>query len=209
MARSKIRLLGISGSPRIAATDYAVREALRYAEETFGAETYYFSVANKNIGFCTHCDSCVRTKKGCAIKDDMEVVYAKMVWADAFLFGSPVYQGNITGQLKTLLDRTRAILAKDVGVLEGKVGAGIAIGGDRVGGQEPTLRTIHDFLIINGVFSVGGGAFGANLGATIWSKDKGAQGVEEDSRGLKTLYRTVSHLVTVTQKLRPGRHRGA
>jgi len=198
-----VRLLGISGSPRTAATDYAVREALRYAKEKFGADTEYFSVADKTLNFCIHCDHCVRTRKGCAFTDDMEEVYAKLQWADAYIIGSPVYQGNITGQLKTLLDRTRAILAKDIRVFEGKVGAGIAIGGDRVGGQEPTLRTIHDFYVINGVFSVGGGAFGANLGATFWSKDRGAQGAEEDTRGLKSLYRTIDRLVTVTQKLRP------
>jgi multimeric flavodoxin WrbA len=198
-----VRLLGISGSPRTAATDYAVREALRYAKEKFGADTEYFSVADKTLNFCIHCDHCVRTRKGCVFTDDMEEVYAKLQWADAYILGSPVYQGNITGQLKTLLDRTRAILAKDIRVFEGKVGAGIAIGGDRVGGQEPTLRTIHDFYVINGVFSVGGGAFGANLGATFWSKDRGAQGAEEDTRGLKSLYRTIDRLVTVTQKLRP------
>jgi len=198
-----VRLLGISGSPRTAATDYAVREALRYATEKYGAETEYFSVAEKTLNFCIHCDHCVRTKKGCMFTDDMEEVYAKLQWADAYIIGSPVYQGNITGQLKTLLDRTRAILAKDIAVFEGKVGAGIAIGGDRVGGQEPTLRTIHDFYVINGVFSVGGGAFGANLGATFWSKDRGARGAEEDARGLKSLYRTVDHVITVTQRLRP------
>jgi multimeric flavodoxin WrbA len=203
VASDVVRLLGISGSPRTAATDYAVREALRYAQQQYGAQTEYFSVAGKTLNFCIHCDHCVLTKKGCRFKDDMEEVYAKMQWADAYVIGSPVYQGNITGQLKTLLDRTRAILAKDITVFEGKVGAGVAIGGDRAGGQEPTLRTIHDFYVINGVFSVGGGAFGANLGATFWSKDRGAQGAEEDARGLKSLYHTIDHLVTATQKLRP------
>jgi multimeric flavodoxin WrbA len=202
VASARIRLFGICGSPRAAATDYAVREALRYAKDEYGAETEYFSVAGKKLNFCTHCDHCVRTKEGCIFKDDMEEVYEKMIWADAFIIGSPVYQGNVTGQLKTLLDRTRAILAKKIDVLGGKLGAGIAIGGDRVGGQEPTLHTIHDFYVINGVFSVGGGAFGANLGATFWSKDRGVQGAEEDTQGLKTLHRTMDHLMTIAQKLK-------
>lgn len=202
MCAKKIRLLGISGSPRTAATDFAIQEALKYAREKFDVETEYFSVANKKLNFCIHCDHCIRTREGCAFKDDMEKVYTLMEWADAYIMGSPVYQGNISGQLKTLLDRTRAIVVKDPKVFEGKIGAGIAIGGDRIGGQEPTLRTIHDFYTINLIFSVGGGAFGANLGATIWSKDKGAEGVEEDKRGLKTLYRTIDRLISVTKKLR-------
>jgi multimeric flavodoxin WrbA len=202
MGQNKVRLLGISGSPRVAATDWAIREALRYAGEIKTVETAYFSVAKKKIAFCIHCDHCVRERKGCVFSDDMEEVYELMQWADAYIIGSPVYQGNVSGQLKTLFDRTRVILAKDIHVFEGKVGSGIAIGGDRTGGQEPTLRTIHDFFILNHIFSVGGGAFGANLGASFWSKDKGAEGVEADKQGIKSLHRTIDQLMAVTQKLK-------
>jgi multimeric flavodoxin WrbA len=129
-------------------------------------------------------------------------VYQKLEWADALLLGSPVYQGTISGQLKTLMDRCRAVVAKDISFFANKVGSAIAVGGDRIGGQEPTLRTIHDFYIINEAFSIGGGAFGANLGATIWSKDKGAAGAEADKIGLKTLYRTIDRLISITQKIK-------
>ena len=135
MGKHTIRLLGISGSPRAAATDYAIREALRYAEEKYDVETAYFTVTKKKINFCIHCDFCIRKKEGCVFKDDMQEVYQLLKWADAYIIGSPVYQGTISGQLKTLFDRTRAILAQDIHVFENKVGAGIAIGGDRVGGR--------------------------------------------------------------------------
>lgn len=202
MCAKLIRLLGISGSPRKAATDYALQEALRYAQKNHNVETQYFFLVGKKLNFCIHCDHCVQKRKGCVFKDDMEEVYELMEWADAYILGSPVYQGNISGQLKTLLDRTRAMVARKPDVFEGKVGAGVAVGGDRVGGQEPTLRTIHDFYTINLIFSIGGGAFGANLGATIWSKDKGAAGAEADKRGLKTLHKTVDRLIEVSHKLR-------
>ncbi len=202
MNTKKYRVLGISGSPRKAATDYVVQEALKYLRENHPVETKYFSVMGKELKFCIHCDHCIQTKEGCVFKDDMEEVFGLMEWADAYILGSPVYQGNISGQLKTLLDRTRAILARNPNVFEGKIGTGIAVGGDRVGGQEPTLRTIHDFYIINYIFSTGGGAFGANLGATIWSKDKRAAGAKADKRGLKTLYKTMDRLFIVLEKLR-------
>jgi multimeric flavodoxin WrbA len=202
MTGKQIHLLGISGSPRKAATHYAIQEALKYTKEKYDVEVQAFSVSKKNINFCIHCDHCIRTRDGCVFKDDMEEVYELMEWADAYIIGSPVYQGNISGQLKTLLDRTRALVARTPKVFDGKVGAGIAVGGDRVGGQEPTLRTIHDFYTINFILSLGGGAFGANLGATIWSKDRGAAGAEADKRGLKTLYKTMDRLILVTQRLR-------
>lgn len=202
MSNRPLRVLGISGSPRKAATEFVIQEALRHAKEKYNADTRYFSVMGKKLNFCIHCDHCVRTREGCVFKDDMEEVYKLMEWADAYILGSPVYQGNISGQLKTLLDRTRAMVAKKPKVFEGKIGAAAAVGGDRVGGQEPTLHSIHDFYTINLIFSIGGGAFGANLGATIWSKDKKAAGAEADKQGLKTLRKTVDRLISVTRKLR-------
>ena len=202
LAVKQYRVLGVSGSPRKAATEYVVQEALKYLKSKYEIETEYFSVAGKEIKFCIHCDHCIRKKEGCVFKDDMRKVYELMEWADAYILASPVYQGNISGQLKTLLDRTRAILARSPNVFEGKIGTGIAVGGDRVGGQEPTLRTIHDFYIINHVISTGSGAFGANLGATIWSKDKRAEGAEADKQGLKSLYKTMDRLFIVLKKAR-------
>ena len=202
MVNKKIKLMGISGSPRIASTDYAVKKALSYAEEKHGAEIDYFSVHNKQINFCIHCDFCVRKKQGCVHKDGMTELYPKLEWADAWILGSPVYQGAISGQLKTVLDRLRASVAKKKTVFAGKAGAGLAVGGDRIGGQEPVIKTIIDFFIINEMIPVGGGAFGANLGITFWSKDKKAEGAGEDEEGIKTIRRTVDHLIKVASRFK-------
>jgi multimeric flavodoxin WrbA len=98
------------------------------------------------------------------------------------------------------MDRCRAILAKNPKVLSGKVGMGIAVGGDRNGGQEIGLRTIHDFYIINEMIPVGGGSFGANLGATFWSKDKGKEGIMEDEEGLRVLRKTLNKFYHILSK---------
>ncbi len=201
MNESGIRLLGISGSSRRKATDFAVNEALRHAQEQHGASVDYFSAHRKTIGFCVHCDACIRKRQGCAFKDDMEDLYSKLKWADAWILGTPVYQGQISGQLKTILDRCRAVVASEPGVFRGKVGTGIAVGGDRSGGQEPTLLTIAGFYLINEMIPVGGGAFGANLGAAVWSRDKGAAGVQADEVGLDAIHKVVDRLVEVTRLL--------
>ncbi len=199
MSVNTIKLLGISGSPRIASTDFAVNFALRYARETYQIETDYVTARRKTINFCIHCDFCVKKKEGCIHKDDVQEIYPKLEWANAWVLGSPVYQGQISGQLKTILDRCRAVVAKNPKVFENKVGAAISVGGDRNGGQDPTLQTILDFYIINEMIPVGGGSFGANLGAAIWSKDKGAKGAEADEEGLRTIHRTVDRLIKVTR----------
>ncbi len=197
-----IKLLGISGSPRIGATDYAVRTALDYSKEKYQVETEYFSVHNKKISFCIHCDYCIRKKQGCIHRDDMTKLYTLLEEADAWILGSPVYHGAISGQLKTLLDRTRASVAGNKSIFAGKAGAALAVGGDRSGGQEAVLRTIIDFYIINEMIPAGGGAFGANLGASLWSKDKKAEGIKVDEEGIKTIHKTVGGLIKTASRLR-------
>ena len=66
----------------------------------------------------------------------------------------------------------------------------IAVGGDRVGGQELAIQQIMTFYVLNGVIPVSGGAFGANLGATFWSNDT-LKGVKEDEEGFKSLNKTI------------------
>lgn len=124
----------------------------------------------------------------------MKEVYSGFEWADAILIGTPVYQGTLSGQTKVVFDRMRAFSAGNPHALRGKIGAAVADGGDRIGGQELAIRSIVDFYLINEMIPVGGGAFGANLGATFWSKDKGADGVKADKEGLKSLYKTLERL---------------
>lgn len=193
----KIKLFGICGSPKNGATDYIVQEALMYAKDKFGAETEYFSAMGKELNFCIHCDYCIREKKGCVHNDDMQEVYEKLKWADALIIGTPVYQGMVSGQTKVIMDRCRAIAAQDKHFILNKPGAALAVGGDRTGGQEPSIQAILNFYVINEAIPVGGGSFGANLGASFWSKDKGREGAKEDEEGLKSMRKTVNRLMKV------------
>jgi len=196
-----MKVLGVSGSPRLEGTHFAVNYALEMLRER-RCEVRYYSVSGKDIKYCTHCDNCVRTKQGCVFKDDVQKFYDEIIWAEGVIFGTPAYQGNLSGQLKTVMDRCRAILARDPTVLKGKVGMGIAVGGDRNGGQESALRAIHDFCTINEMIPVGGGSWGANLGATFWSHDKGRAGVESDQEGLRTLRKTVKKFYEMLEKMK-------
>ena len=186
--------LGLIGSPRRGGTDYAVHYALQRLEESYGVATRYFSVRGKTIHFCIHCDYCIRKKQGCIYEDDMDELYPLLEEASVWVLGSPVYHGHISAQLKAVLDRTRALLARRPGALRGKYGAGIAVAGDRNGGQEQVLGTIADFYLINEMIPVGGGAFGANWGGSVWTADRGSEGAAEDAEGLRTIRRTVNKL---------------
>jgi len=198
-----IKLLGISGSPRKGATAYAVRQALDFAASLGDVETEFVSLRGKKIKFCLHCDYCVRKKEGCVQKDDVVELYPSLEAADAWLLGTPVYQGSVCAQLKAVLDRCRAIVARNPDVLENKVGAALAVGGDRAGGQEPAIVQIHAFYLANKMIPVSGGPFGSNLGGCVWSRDQGADGAAADEVGMRSVRRTVERLVAVARLLRP------
>ena len=197
-------MLGVSASPRIGATDFMVKAALTYASEHYAVETDYFSLHHKNIRFCIHCNYCTRKKQGCVHQDDMAELYAKMMAADALLLATPIYQGQMSGQLKTVMDRCRAVVPPNPKVFENKVGAALAVGGDRSGGQEPAIQSIHSFYIIHKILPVSGGLFGANIGIAVWSKDQKAEGARQDDEGMRAMRKTVKRLIEVTQLVRRG-----
>ena len=184
-------IVGICGSPRQQASEHVLKEALRMLEEK-GFETRFWTVRGKKIGFCTHCDFCLKNKE-CAFKDDMQELYALLKEAKGIIFATPVYNGGVSAQTKAVMDRCRAVVAADKNFFKHKVGIGIAAGGDRMGGQEAALLQIHTFYILNDMIPVSGGFFGANLGATFWTKDT-LEGVKQDEEGFRSLKKTVKRL---------------
>ena len=195
-------ILGICGSPRKQATEYVLLTALETLQKA-GFETEFYSVRGKNIGFCQHCDYCLKSKE-CKLKDDVQALYPLMKRAEGLIFATPVYNGGLSAQTKAVMDRCRALFVENKNVLRGKVGAAIAVGGDRIGGQELAIQQILTFYVLNGVIPVGGGAFGANLGATFWSKDK-LEEVKKDKEGFRSLDHTLKRLIQTIKKTESAR----
>jgi len=173
-------------------TEYVLRAALDMLQEK-GFETLFWGVRGKKIGFCTHCDYCLK-EAGCIIDDDVQGLYSLLREAEALVIATPVYNGGVSAQIKAVMDRTRALLAQDKDALRGKPGIAIAVGGDRVGGQELAMQQIQTFLILNGAIPLSGGFFGANLGASLWSKDS-MKGIMEDEEGMRSMRKTVNRLI--------------
>ena len=192
-----MKAIGICGSPRNQATAYVLRKALESLGKE-GFETEFFTISDKNIGFCRHCDYCLEHKE-CTIKDDMYKLYPLLKEAEGIIIATPVYNGAISAQTKTIMDRCRSLVAADRNAFKYKVGMAIAVGGDRIGGQELAIQQILTFYLLNGIIPVSGGSFGANLGATFWSKDT-LEGVKKDEEGFRTLKKTTKKFVEFLKK---------
>jgi multimeric flavodoxin WrbA len=78
-----------------------------------GAETRAFELNRLNYRGCQGCYACKKTLEHCILKDDLTEVLAAVQEADAVVLASPVYYGDVSGQLKCFIDRTFSYLVAD------------------------------------------------------------------------------------------------
>ncbi len=147
-------VLAINGSHRTVPrnTYYLLERILKPIQKNDNIKTEIINLSKKNIEYCKSCFTCNRDP--CPINDDMPEIYTKMLKADAIIIGSPVYIYNVSGRVKTLFDRCRALLFRDEN-LKGKVGAAAAVGFVRNGGAELTVQAIRNFFDIHQMFYAG------------------------------------------------------
>jgi NAD(P)H dehydrogenase (quinone) len=78
---------------------------------------------------------------------------AQLADADAIIFGTPTRFGNMCAQMRTFLDATGGLWAKNA--LVGKVGSVFASSNTQHGGQESTILTFIPTLLHHGFIVVG------------------------------------------------------
>lgn len=92
-------------------SDYIAREFERGAKDA-GNDVEYISLIGKKIDFCVGCLSCQKTQK-CVIKDDANEIAEKVKNADVVVYATPVYYYEMSGQMKTLIDRMNCLFTTD------------------------------------------------------------------------------------------------
>ena len=70
------------------------------------------SLKGKTVGFCRGCLACQKTQK-CVLPDDAAAIAEKAMRADTLVFVTPIYYYEMSGQMKTLLDRLNPLYAAD------------------------------------------------------------------------------------------------
>ncbi len=99
-----------------------------------------------------------------------------LVWADAYIFGTPTRYGNVAAQLKEFLDSTGGPWSQ--GKLANKIAAGFTSASNPHGGQESTLLALYQTMYHWGaivvppgytdpaVFGAGGNPYGISATAS-------------------------------------------
>jgi len=106
--KNNMKVLGIMGSPRRQSnTEILLDKALEGAKEA-GAEVERVLVSKLKISPCLEIYAC-RKDGNCAIRDDMQSLYKKLLEADHIVFASPIFFYGVTSQAKALIDRCQAL----------------------------------------------------------------------------------------------------
>lgn len=107
------RVLIISTSLRQGKSSKLVKAFIEGAREA-GHVMEYIQLIDKSISFCKGCLACQSTKSGhCIIKDDADTIVQKMKDAEVIVFATPIYFYEMSGQMKTMLDRTNPLFPLD------------------------------------------------------------------------------------------------
>jgi len=103
-----MKVLGIMGSPRRQSnTEILLDKALEGATE-MGAEVEKVVVSKLKVSPCREIYACLKDGN-CAIKDDMQWLYDKLLEADHIAFASPIFFYGVTSQAKAIVDRCQAL----------------------------------------------------------------------------------------------------
>ena len=99
-----MRVLGVSGSPRLGGNTDSLMMAVLKGAESCGAEIERLNVCDLDINPCQHCDFCYRTGD-CRTSDDMSRIYDELERADRLVLASPLHFMTVTAQLMAMIDR--------------------------------------------------------------------------------------------------------
>ena len=117
-----MKVLAFLGSPRNGNSTAMVNAVCKGAASA-GHEIEIINLASLKISECTACYACKSGKfEYCAIKDDMQELYTKIIEADCLVFGTPVFTGQMSGLMKLFFDRWYPFLGEnyDIYHLPGK-----------------------------------------------------------------------------------------
>lgn len=178
------RIIAVSCSPRAGKTTASALEVCLAAAKEFAPDrldTELIELAGKEIPG----QLAVGLPLGPGQKDDFPEVAEKLGAPDvgAIIVGTPVYFGNMSYLCKAFLDRC-GIFRKQGLALANKVGAVLAVGGVRNGGQELTIQSVQTALMCHEMIIVGDGRPTAHFGATLWNN--GDDDISDDEFGLTT-----------------------
>lgn len=106
------KVIVISTSLRVGSNSDMLADKFIEGAQAAGNEVEKITLSGKSIGFCKGCLACQKLGK-CVIDDDANAIMQKVLEADVVCWATPIYYYEMSGQMKTLIDRMNAMYPKD------------------------------------------------------------------------------------------------
>jgi multimeric flavodoxin WrbA len=104
------KVLVVLGSPRKKGNSAALANKMIVGAQSAGAEVETVFIQGMKISPCQSCYACqMKDAKGCAIDDDMQAVYPKLIECHNWILACPVYWFTMSAQMKIFMDRMFAL----------------------------------------------------------------------------------------------------
>jgi len=174
-----MRVVAFNGSPRKKGNTSMLLRVVLDELKKEGIKTELVQIGGKPIHGCRACYKCLANQdQRCSQNDDDLNKYLEiMIKSDGIILGSPTYHGDITPELKALIDRAGLVSKLNGTLFKRKVGA--AVVAVRRAGSVHAIGSIYHMMLMNEMIIPGSSYW--NMGVGYDDGD-----VEKDEEGIKT-----------------------
>ncbi|MBQ9245456.1 flavodoxin family protein [bacterium] len=106
------KVLIISTSLRLHSNSEILAKEVEKGALEAGHDVEFITLKDKTINFCKGCLSCQKLGH-CVIDDDANIIVNKMLNSDVIVWATPIYYYEMSGQMKTLIDRANPLFELD------------------------------------------------------------------------------------------------
>lgn len=108
-----MNIVCLLGSPRTKSNSSAIAKRFSDTAEKLGAKVKTYTLNDLKYRGCQGCMACKKKLEKCALKDDLTEVLDAIQDCDVLVMASPVYYGEVSSQLKGVIDRFYSFLKSD------------------------------------------------------------------------------------------------
>lgn len=124
-----MKIIAFNGSARKQGNTQMMLDIVFEALNKAGVDTEVIQLRGTHLQGCSACMQCFENRdKRCVLKgDDLNEWIARVDQADGLILASPTYFGNVSAEMKALIDRLGLVSFANPGLLRYKAGAAVAV----------------------------------------------------------------------------------
>ena len=108
-----MKIVCVKGSPRLKGNSATIADYFLKIAQGKGGEIQTFALNKLKYSGCQACMICKTKQDKCAVNDELTEVLDAIREADILVIATPIYFSEVTGQVKTFIDRTFSYAVPD------------------------------------------------------------------------------------------------